>query len=157
MKERNLYRILGDNMPFTEKRAFIYFLTECGAYNEFIKEMNAKRIMLSFNSLYMKNRYLLYSNIITTSFEWNKTNSGFGYWAVIHNLHQIILSIKCQYILSDYYNKLRCSISKTQVTHNDLQFLINGCSQLKTENTKLNCFIKELYAYLKEKDFIKNI
>lgn len=156
MKE-SLYKILGDKISFTEIESFIYFLKACGAYNEFIKEMDEKRIMQSFDRLYMQNYYLLYNNIITASFVWKKTNSGFEYWGIIHYLHQIILTIKCQYKLYEYYYELYGVISKSTVSHDDFKILNYSCSRLNKENTKLKCFINELYSYLKENNFIKNI
>ena len=50
MKELNLYRILheflGDNISSNEIESFMHFLKGCGAYEEFIKEIDTEQLRL---------------------------------------------------------------------------------------------------------------
>ena len=158
MKEYKLYELLheflGDNISSNEIESFMYFLKACGAYDEFIKEMDMEKLKLA-NIYYSEECYLLYYNIISISLEWKETNSGVVYWKIINNLHQSILIIKCKNKLLDKSNKLYDVLAKRYIYCNDLRYLMDECSRLNKEDKKLKSFINKLYSYLKDNNFIK--
>ena len=158
MKELNLYRILheflGDNISSNEIESFMHFLKGCGAYDEFIKEIDTEQLRLV--KLYYAEKYhLLYYNIINASLQWKTTSSGFEYWRLINNLHQNILIIKCKNKLLDKSNKLYDVLSKRYISCDDIRYLMDVYISLNKENTKLEFFIKRLYSYVKDNNFIK--
>lgn len=158
MKELNLYRILyeflGGEISFTEIKSFIHFLKGCGAYEEFIKEIDTEQLR-QVKLYYAEKYHLLYYNIINASLQWRTTTSGFEYWKLINNLHQSILIIKCKNKLLDKNNKLYNDLSKRYISFSDIRYMIDVCVSLNQENTKLEFFIKRLNFYVKDNNLIK--
>lgn len=159
MKEHNLHVILSelitDKISVTEKQSFMYFLKGCGAYHEFIKEIDIEQVNLLFNTTYCRNQYLLYSNIITASLLWRTTASGLHYWQIIHYLHKIILNIKFRYGVLGDFDKSLIFLSKNYVSRYKFQFLMDEYSKLGKEDKKLKSFIDELYSYLQDNNILK--
>ena len=87
-----LYRIFSYEIPLEEIYSFMYFLKGCGAYEKFINNLDINNLKYNLNyHIYISNKQIAYFKLISISFVWSNTNEGTCYWAVINDLHQIIL------------------------------------------------------------------
>ena len=145
-----IYDVFGDDIKYTDRQFFIYFLKACGAYNEYINNLDIKMLKDS-NGLYGNNSQIKFYNIFPSSFIWEDTKYGFEYWRIISNLHKIIFCIKCKKNiikpndgLTNYFEYHGYSLHYNMTTINHL------LSKNKIKDKKLHTFISKFNEYCKK-------
>ena len=151
---KKLCNVLGDNMSPTEIESFISFLRACGAYNEYIKEINLERLKSFFEKICYGDFYNFLYNIIASSFAWHETDKGFQYWRIIQNLHRLILNIKCKCNLIENCEELNAFFSSKLITDEDFQELKNQSLLCCEQERQLIYFINGLKWQLKNNKLI---
>lgn len=146
-----LYDVFGDDIKYTDRQFFIYFLKACGAYDEYIKNVDIHMLKNTKEELYGKSSQVTFYNIFSSSFTWIERKDGYAYWKIISTLHKIIFSIKYQKNIIKpndgliwYFGFHGYSLHYNMVTINHL------LSIYQIKDKKLNLFISKFNEYCKE-------
>ena len=150
-----LYNVFGDDIKYTDIQSFIYFLKLCGAYNEYMVNLDINILKASKDEMYENNSLITFYSIIACSFSWNSAKDGFDYWDIINRLHRIIIYIKIKknIILPNRRMTkylLMCNFS----IPNEMERINHLLSKNKIKDKKLHTFISELKEFCKENKFL---
>lgn len=150
-----LYDVFGDDIKDTERQSFIYFLIGCGAYYEFMNNLDVNILKASRNGIYDKNAQITFYSIISCSFTWINTKDGFDYWEIMSRLHKIIFYIKIKKNIIIPNRKmvkylLICDFS----IYNEMEKINHILSKNKIKDKKLHMFISKLKEFCKENNLL---
>lgn len=150
-----LYDVFGDDIKDTERQSFIYFLIGCGAYYEFMNNLDVNILKASRIGMYENNSLITFYSIIACSFSWNSAKDGFDYWEIINRLHRIIIYIKIKknIILPNRRMTKYLLICNFSIP-NEMERINHILSKNKIKDKKLHMFISELKEFCKENKFL---
>ena len=146
--------IFGDGIQDNDKKSFICFLKGCGAYDEYMNNLEIP-ILKESNELYENNSYVAFYHIISSSFLWENTKDGFEYWQIISTLHNFIINIKCQYnIPKPNYSLHNYLAHHDYYSLNSMKTINYLLSISKIKDKKLHTFISKFIELCKENNLL---